>query len=199
MSFYPYSPRSSVKPFLSMQRDPRIHQSVLVEESMILGADGVEVSRDQSTTASRLAQEVGKDLHLLGTVRERAPKRIEMNIDKTTGCGWGGWGDNVHGKRTPPILAGELDAGNGTRHELLPSLDPILLLELQVEGKALARQQRHIRKGYSLERRLVLGIRHQEGFANFRIAQYRGADIGRDFLEKDNVRTFGFLEDTTEE
>ena len=198
MSFHPHSPRSSA--FLPMQRDPRIHQSVLVEESMILGADGVEVSRDQSTTASRLAQEVGKDLHLFGTVRERAPKRIEMNVDETTGCGWGGWGDNVHGKCTPPILAGEFDAGNGTKHELLPSLDPILLLlQLQVEGKALARQQRHIRKGYSLERRLILGVRHQEGFANFRIAQDRGADVGRDFLEKDNVRTFGFLEDTTEE
>jgi hypothetical protein len=52
-----------------------------------------------------------------------------------------GWmGDNVHGKRTPPILAGEFDSGNGTKHELIPSLDPILLLQFKVEGKALARQ-----------------------------------------------------------
>ena len=60
MSFHLHSPRSSIKPFLSTQRDPRIHQSVLVEESMILGTDGVEVSRDQSTTASRLTQEVAR-------------------------------------------------------------------------------------------------------------------------------------------
>ena len=51
----------------------------------------------------------------------------------------------------------------------------------------------------TLERHLVLGVRHQEGFANFRIAQDRVTDIGRDFLEKDNVRTFGFLEETIEE
>lgn len=57
-----------------MQRDPRIRESVLAQESMILPADGVEVARDQSTSASRLAQEVGKNLHLLCTVGERVPK-----------------------------------------------------------------------------------------------------------------------------
>jgi len=67
------------------------------------------------------------------------------------------------------------------------------------KGKALARQQRHVRRGYSLERRSVLGIRHQGGFANFRIAQDGSVDGGRDFLEKGNVRRFGFLEDTIEE
>ena len=125
-----------------------------------------------------------------------------MNIDETAGCGWGGWGDNVYGKSTPPIFAGEFDAGNRTKHELLPSLDSILLPLLQFQvggGKTHARQQRHVRKVYTLERRLVLGVRHQEGFANFRIAQDRVTDIGRDFLEKDNVRTFGFLEETIEE
>jgi len=71
-----------------------------------------------------------------------------MNVDEATGCGWGGWGDNVHGKCTPSILARELDAGNGSKNELCPSFDPIpLLLGLQVEGKTLIGQQRHIRKG----------------------------------------------------
>ena len=63
------NPRSSVKSFPSMQRDPHIHQSVLVQQSMILVADRVEVSRDQPIITSRLAQAVGKDLHLFGTVR----------------------------------------------------------------------------------------------------------------------------------
>jgi len=90
---------------------------------------------------SRFAQEVGKDLHLLGTVRERVPKGIKMNVDETIDCsrdgwcGWCGWRDNVHGKRTSPILAGEFNTENG------PSLEPILLLlQLQVKGKPLARQ-----------------------------------------------------------
>ena len=121
-----------------------------------------------------------------------------MNVDETICCGCCKWGDDVHGKRTSPILAGEFDPGNGTKHELLPFLDPILLLlRFQVKGKSPAGQQCHIRKRYSLEGRLVLGISHQEGFANFRIPQHRGVDVGRNFLEKDNVRRF--LEDTIEE
>ena len=170
---------------------------------MVLGADGVEVSRDQSTTASRLAQEVGKDLHLLDTVRERVPKRIEIDVDETVRCGWSGWdgwGDNVYGKGTPPILAGEFDAEKATKRELPLSLDPMLfLLRAQVEGKTFPREQHHVCKGYSFERRLVLGVRHEEGFANLRIAQDRDADVGCDFLEKDNVRTVGNLEYITEE
>ena len=74
--------------------------------------------------------EVGKDLHLLGAVRECAHKGIKMNVYETIGSGWCGWGDNVHGKRTPPILAGKFDAENGTKQELLPSLDPNYLLLL---------------------------------------------------------------------
>jgi len=125
----------------------------------------------------------------------------KLNVDETICCGCCcKWGDNVHGKRTSPVLAGEFDAGNGTKHEFVPSLDLILLLlRLQVKGKALARQQQHVRKGYSLERRSVLGIRHQEGFANFRIARDRSVDDGGNFLKKDNVRSSGFLEDTIEE
>ena len=54
-------------------------------------------------------------------------------------------------------------------------------------------------KGTPLNDGSVLGIRHQEGFVNFRIAQDKIVDVGRDFLEKDNARRFGFLEDTIEE
>ena len=81
-------------------------------------------------------EEVGKDLHLLGTIRECVHKGIKMNVYETIGSGWFnlvgwcGWGDNVHGKRTPLILAGEFDAENGTKQELLPSLDPNYLLLL---------------------------------------------------------------------
>ena len=195
MSFHPHSPRSSVEPFLSMQRDPSIHQSVPVEESVILGADSVEVSRNQPTTASRLAKKFGKERHLLGTLKKRVPKRIEMNVDETIGYVWGEWGGNVHRKRTPPILAGEFEAGNATEHELLPSLDPILLLlRSQSEGKAFSGQLGHVCKGYSLKRRLVLGVRHPEGFAELRIAQDRDTDSGRGFLETDNVGTVGNIE-----
>ena len=110
---------------------------------------------------------------------------------------WLVWmGDNVHGKRTPPILAGEFEAENGTKQGLPPSLDPnyLLLLWLQVECKALARQQRHVRKRYSLERRLLPSVRHQKGFANFRIVQNRCADFRRNFLKKDD---FGTLVDSS--
>ena len=38
-----------------MYYDPRIYQFVLADKPVILGADGVEVARNDSATASRLA------------------------------------------------------------------------------------------------------------------------------------------------
>lgn len=62
-----------------------------------------------------------------------------MDIAKPIG---GGWGDNVYGKRTPPILAGEFDAGDGTKYELVSSVNFILIrLRQWLEGKALSEQQ----------------------------------------------------------
>lgn len=92
---------------------------------MISGADGVEISGDQSTSASWLAQEVRKDLQLLGTVRESVVESVQMDVDETMGCGWGGrggWRADVHGDCTSPVLAGEFEAGNGTEYEFLPSV-----------------------------------------------------------------------------
>ena len=57
---------------------------------MFVGADGIEISRDQSTSTPGLAQEVRKDLQLLGTVRKGVPERVEVDVDETIGrarCG----------------------------------------------------------------------------------------------------------------
>ena len=49
-----------------MQCKLSIRQSILVDELCIPGLDGVEVARNEPTTASRFAEEVGKDFQLLG-------------------------------------------------------------------------------------------------------------------------------------
>jgi hypothetical protein len=45
---------------------------------------------------------------------------------------------------------------------------------------------------------LVLGVSCQEGSTHSRIVQERGPDVGRDFLEKDDIRRFRSLEDMAE-
>ncbi len=154
-------------------------------------------------------QEAGEYLQLLGPVVERMPERIEVDVDETKGRGRVGWGEDVHGERTPPVLAGEFNTGDGNKHALLSFLDPrhptllLLLLfflwGLEGDSKTLTGQQRHVRERYALERRFVLRVRHQEGFAHFRVGQDGGVDVGRDFSEKENVRASGFLEDIIEE
>ena len=115
-------------------------------------------SRNDAAAASGLAEDVGQNLNLLGTVVLRIPERVEMHVDETEECAWCDWGDDVHIKRIPPIITREYYAGGAS--EFSPSLDPIafLLPRIQAGGKALLGQQRHGHEGYALKQRLVLGV-----------------------------------------
>src|ERR1700749_817675 len=63
-SFHADTPCSSTRVCPPMQCDPCVYQLVLVDELIILGADGVEVARNDPATTSRLAQDIGQYLHL---------------------------------------------------------------------------------------------------------------------------------------
>ena len=64
-------------------------------------------------------------------------------------------------------------------------------IRIHAGGKARAGQQRHSRKWHVIKGRVVLGVSHQEGSLYSHIAQERGLDLGRVFLEKGD--TWGFL------
>ncbi|KAF8911586.1 hypothetical protein CPB84DRAFT_932621 [Gymnopilus junonius] len=123
-----------------------------------------------------------------------------MSIDEMTGCRWCDGGImSTESARHPYLL-------ESLTRETEPGMDFVPPSTLSSSSGTPDRRQNtywtttsHSQRVYSLERHLILSIHHQEGFADLRIAQDRGADVGRDFLEKDKVRAFGFLEDTTED
>lgn len=123
-----------------------------------------------------------------------------MHVNETKNCARRSWGDDVHVKPIPPVLAREGHAGDTPEHKLPPSLDAVAFLpRIQVGGKARAGQQRHGRKGHALKRRLVLGVGDQKGSAHSGIGQERGPDVRCNFLEEDNIGRFRTLENMAED
>lgn len=69
-------------------------------------------------------EEVGKDLHLLGTVRECVHKGIKMNVYETIGSGWCGWGIMSTESAHLPYLLGSLKRKTGPSKNFSPLSTP---------------------------------------------------------------------------
>lgn len=119
-----------------------------------------------------------------------------------------GWVVEVNAESVPLVPAGQRHTESAVEHHLGVSFPlslflslavaPVLLLSEQRSGETLVGEQRHRRERYALESCVVLRVRRQEARAHSGVVEDRLPNVGRDFLEEDNVGGLG-SEDTVKD
>jgi len=110
-----------------------------------------------------------------------------VHVKETVYCARCSWGSDIHAECIPPVPDRQLHAEDAIEHQLPPSL--ALLVE-QWRAKMLAREQHH-----GLVRHVVLSVGRQEARAYSRIVKGKLSGAGSDFLEMNNIRKLGSLQD----